>query len=362
MKLLDISNKFYNDRLGYKPENTKLIQIPRKNWTKYTIQNDLNPNSSGVYLPRNQTAIVQENEPLSLFHEYFGHGMYCEYSQTGRLLVSLEKKLLYEETEAFTNRKFSRDELIKFRLQNNTFQKINRLQKENLTQYELFAIWTEYLLSVEYDMREDFAKKYDSVDMHVKQAIDNIINYSLQYGNLATFYENGLLRKTTAERVKHLLTEIYGENTVNQSKLIILTGSRKPFSDIDIFVSSNHFQSVKNDWLDMIAFNEKDFERRVRLFEIQVTHPIVAGEFVAGDFDYFNEKRRQLQLQPITEEAIEHNFYRARKNEKYAEECEAYSTDWKASLSYAKTYLANALMLKGGKRLLTKEELEAVSF
>ena len=66
------SNEYFENLLGYKPEQTKLQTFP---------SNELN--HEGVYLPRNQTAIIQEGNPLSLFHEYFGHGLFCEQSLTG---------------------------------------------------------------------------------------------------------------------------------------------------------------------------------------------------------------------------------------------------------------------------------------
>ena len=58
--LLDISNFFYQDLLGYKPEQTYLQQIPENQWNEFVQTRGLNPNSSGVYLPRNQIAIIQQ--------------------------------------------------------------------------------------------------------------------------------------------------------------------------------------------------------------------------------------------------------------------------------------------------------------
>lgn len=91
---LEDSNLFYSDLLRYKPEQTFLQQIPKNQWNEFVEQKRLNPNSVGIYLPRNQTAIVRDESPLSLFHEYFGHGLYCEQNLIGRKLVDLEKKLL----------------------------------------------------------------------------------------------------------------------------------------------------------------------------------------------------------------------------------------------------------------------------
>jgi len=186
-----------------------------------------------------------------------------------------------------------------------------------------------------------------------------MINFSEQYGNLAAFYVQGMAKRTTPERVKNLLGDIYDNVAVNNSKLILLTGSKKPFSDIDLFASSNYLQSVKNNWLDLIVFDEKDFEERVRLFEIQVTHPIMSGGFVAGDKEYLQQKIIQLREQPITEEAINHNLQKSRKNKIGAETTNNVGLK-KLFNSYAQTYLANALALKNGERNFIKNELLSI--
>jgi|GEM_PF-998873 len=353
---LDSSNQFYQDLLGYKPEQTSLQQIPETRWYKSAKLKGLNPNSLGIYLPRSQTAIIRGENPLSLFHEYFGHGLYCEQNLTGKKLVELEKKLLEEEKQELKTKKFTLRDLQNFRQQNPIFQELKDFWQRNLRRYELFAIWTEYLLSGEHGLRDSFEIKYDFLTREAREAIDSIIDFSKQYGNLATFYAQGMARRTTPERVKKLLGDIYGIETINNSKLILLTGSKKPFSDIDLFASSNHLKTFKNDWLDLVTFKEEDFEKRVRLFEIQVTFPIIKGEFVAGDENYLQQKRRQLQEQPITEDAIKHNFMKSEKERIASEETDDEKLKRLFS-SYAKTYLANALALKNGKRIFDKDEL-----
>lgn len=160
--LLDSSNQFYQDLLGYKPEQTSLKSVPNSEWFNFTQQRGLNSNSSGIYLPRNQTAVIQENNSLSLFREYFGHSLYCEQNLIGEKLVSLDKMLLEEEKQEFSNSKFTLEDVQRFRQKNQTFQKLKNFKKENLGRYELFALWTEYLLSKEHNLGDLFGRKYDS--------------------------------------------------------------------------------------------------------------------------------------------------------------------------------------------------------
>jgi len=159
---IDFCNDYYLDLLGYKPEQTELRIFSDGEWNSFCERIGLEKNSSGVYLPRNQTAFIDRKNQLTLFYEYFGHGLFCEQSLTGRKLVDLEKRLLDEEKEEFKEKKFTLEKLKEFRMKNKTFLNLDKFRKENLTQYELFAIWTEYLLSNN-GLRKEFEKRYDSL-------------------------------------------------------------------------------------------------------------------------------------------------------------------------------------------------------
>lgn len=352
-RILDDSIQFYADFLGYVPQQTVLHGVPENQWNEFVLSRGLQQNSHGIYLPRNQVAIVRGENPLSLFHEYFGHGLYCEQSLLGRRLVVLEKKLLEEEKQEFSSIEFSSQDLQEFRRQSRTFQELENLKQADLGRHEFFAIWTEYLLSGKHGLRELFELKYDVLPAREREFVDSVIDFSKTYGDLATMYAQGMARISTPERVKKLIEGVYGRNKVLASRLVIMTGSRKPFSDIDLFASSDFLSSLKTDWLDCTAFTEEDFEKRVALFDPQIVYPILWGEFVSGDRNYLFSKQKQLEIQPITNESIRFNLERAEKNRQFAESAND-EDDKRVSLSYAYTYLENALALQEGKRLTFK--------
>ena len=355
-QFIETSNNYYQDLLGYKPGKTSLEQVQKNQWKNFCQKQNLNQNSSGVYLPRNQTAIIQEENPLSLFHEYFGHGLFCERTQKGKRLVDLEKKLLEEETEFFNGREFTLEDLKKFREQSKTFKGLNEFRNQNLVQYELFAVWTEYLLSKENGLREVFERKYDKLFSEDKEQVDNIINFSEQYGNLATFYANGLARRTTPTRVKRLLEEIYGSK-LGDVKFALLYGSIKPYSDIDIFAISDNLSKIKNHWIDVNVMNQNEFEKRINLFDVEITDPVSTGEFVVGDEKYLRQKRKQLIEQPITKEAIKYNLREAEKQERFAYQYPEEFEERRVGLSYALTSRLMAENLRQGRRVFIKEDL-----
>lgn len=120
-------NKNYQELLGYSAEKTRLNKLNSKRWTSFCKEFNFDKNSSGIYLPRNQTAIIPAKNKLSLFHEYFGHGLYCEQSLPGRELVNLERSLMEEEKEYFKDKQFTSKEINEFRKRNKTFQLLKRL-------------------------------------------------------------------------------------------------------------------------------------------------------------------------------------------------------------------------------------------
>lgn len=358
--LLESSSQFYQELLGYKPEQTSLQQIPENQWNGFTKQRGLDQNSSGIYLPRNQTAIIQGKNPLSLFHEYFGHGLYCEQSLTGRKLVDLEKRLLQEEKQEFSSKRFSLEDLQKFRHQNQTFQELENFREENLGTYELFAIWTEYLLSGKLKLKDLFGRKYDSLSEQEKEALDSVINFSEQYGNLATFYAQGMARRTTPERVRRLLEDVY-KDKLQDVRFALVYGSRKEFSDIDIFMVGINPQESHSSFLDAKMQSPRDLKKGIGNFDVRILIPLMKGEFILGDRDYFEESKQQVLTQPITKEAIKHNLQWAVRMQKLRDENKNDEFLKNKFQRYSQTYLANALALKEGLRLFTKEDLLSYS-
>ncbi len=353
--LLDASVSFYRNLLGYGPENTNLLQIPDYNWDSFTSRNGFNPSSYGIYLPRNQTAIIRGDSPFSLFHEFFGHGLFCEQSLVGRKLVELEKKLYDEEAQLFPNQNFSLEDVGRLRQKSETFKELDLFRMENLTRFESFAIWTEYLLSKEFSIEEEFQRRYSLLTKEDKDLVESIIYFHRKNGALATFYAQGLARRNTSERVGCLLNDLF-KRDVKKIKFALLYGSKKEFSDIDVFVVSDDLHDI-NSWLDLRVYGSNDFERRADLLDIAITNPVITGEFILGDRSYYEFMKRKILQNPISESSISHNLQESFNQKSLAERCSKDSRDFLRGMGYCLTYLATHLSLKNGLRLFTREDL-----
>lgn len=354
--LLETSNSFYQDLLGYKPEQTSLQEVSKSKLKKFAEQRELDVNSFGIYLPRNQTAIIQEGNLLSLFHEYFGHGLYCEQSLTGRELVDLERRLLKEEKEFFNEKKFIKEDLDNFRKENETFKYLINFKENNLGIYEGFAIFTEYFLSKNFGLKNLFEEKYENLNGNFGKYVNDMISFNNGFGDLATFFAFGLSKVQDQKRLLRLAQDIFGRK-LERTRLVLHFGSGNPFSDIDLFIVSSDISSTYDPWLDVRAYKYQDMTGGIKVLNPMITDPIVVGRLVFGDEGYLEELRRKILVQPITEEAIRFNLreYETEKKRSKDESLGEYLQD--KNLRSAKTFLTNSFALKNGHKLLTVKEL-----
>jgi hypothetical protein len=358
-ELISEISKHYEKLLGSSVKDTRLEILNKNQWVPLCDRYNLNKNSSGIYLPRNQTAIIPTESKLSLFHEYFGHGLFCEQSLAGKRLIDLEKKLLEEEKREFEKKKFTLKDIEKFRKENKTFLDLENFKEKNLKLYEEFAIFSEYVLSKEFNLNDLFKRRYDSLSKQDKEDIENVIDFNKNYGDLATFYNFGLARRTNVERAKRLLEQVY--NDKSRIKLAMLYGSKKEFSDIDIFIVSDSLIPLESSWLDIRIENVKNFEEMVRHFDASMIGPILNSEYLLGDKDYLEEKKKQIKKQPISKETIIYNIKKSEEQKNLALSYPKDSEERKHGFDYVNSYLTNARALQNGFKILTEKELKSFS-
>jgi len=349
----------YKRIMGVAPRRTKLENISPAQWGDFCIRANLDANSAGIFLPRNMTAYVNlsSNTPeLTAFHEYFGHGLFCEYSQEGRLLAKLERRLMDDERAEFSGRYFSAEDLQKFRENNSNFNLLQKQRQKNLRLYEIFAVWTEHYLSELFGIGNQFKQKYDSAPKELKEGINNLLKYQEENGELALFYESGMPRYPNKERVKKVLDE-FSNSGLKDIKMVLLYGSKKPYSDIDLFIVSEKSGDFSNSWIDIRTVTKKELDYKLSVFDISVTDPILTGELIVGNENDLEQKRKKLKQQPITRESIFYNIIRSKEQRIYAEQYQVGSNEHRQGMGYSHTFMENSSRLSQGRRELTKAEL-----
>ncbi|MFH0831823.1 MAG: nucleotidyltransferase domain-containing protein [archaeon] len=350
----------YYQILEIQPRRIRLQTLKRGEWHEFCKKFNLISASEGIFLPRNLTAYLlynSNNLPLNLFHEYFGHGLFCEYSKKGKFIEHLEKRLLNEEKAEFRNKRFTSQELSEFRRQNSNFKLLQQEKSKNLELYETFAIWTEQHLSNIFRMNDKFEQKYKDMPIEINNNLAEMLKFQQNNGDTAFFYKIGMPKYYDGGLIKNMLEKIYGTEKIKNSKLGILYGSRKPYSDIDLFVVSDGIKDFKSEWLDIYSLRIEEFEHFAQVLNVSVTDPLFTGEFIFGDRKYFEQKKNQILNQPITKEAIYHNLNKSKEQKILASTYMLNSEEQKIGNSYAETYMKNAISLMRGEKRLTKKSL-----
>jgi hypothetical protein len=312
-------------------------------WNKFCGLNSFDIDASGLYVPKSYTAYVRSSPYLAsnIFHELFGHGLFCEHSILGQELVKNE---LNDSSKDFLN------------LKNNSYY---GLIKTNILDYEGFAIWMEYTLCIETSNEKVWNKKKsimskDNINLlDYFQSSENILS---RYGLMAQL---GFPKHQNTEKIVGLVKKLYADEFKNID-MIVYYGSKKPYSDIDLFiVSNNPSRNYFNGWLDIYELNLKDFEYLKNNLDISVTDPIFTGTQIYGQ-PQLKEHQKNILNQNITKEAITHNEIRAIQQKKASNN----ATDdrlVKTFTGYSNTYEHNAKELSLGHKLLTRKELQNIT-
>ncbi|MGV8152149.1 MAG: hypothetical protein ACP5OG_03635, partial [Candidatus Nanoarchaeia archaeon] len=93
--LIEKASKHYENLLGIYPKTTKIQKIEENVWDDFCNSLGLDTNCQGAYISRNSQAYIKNSKFafLNIFHEYFGHGFYNEFTKSGKILRNLENKL-----------------------------------------------------------------------------------------------------------------------------------------------------------------------------------------------------------------------------------------------------------------------------
>ena len=152
------------------------------------------------------------------------------------------------------------------------------------------------------------------------------------------------------------MEDVYKEK-LGDVKFALLYGSKKDFSDIDVFMIGAEIPRIRNYWIDVVSYSPAEFEEKRSLFDVEITDPLFSGEFVFGDRDYLEKQKQKLREQPITEEAIKYNLSEAKTQENISYQFSEESDERHIALSYDETSRLMAGNLRQGNRIFTKKDL-----
>jgi len=351
--IIDETSGFINSQFNLKLEKSQRSLYTSDFWKKfYETNNKTIPNfkrgDEGVYTPADYCAHVLLDSPLfvsNMFHEYFGHGLFCEHSKIGKDLVEIiqnngDKDLfLYGELDRIVNPV--------------------GLTTQNIANYEGFAMWLEELLCEETGYKEIWQlKKEKKLHIDYVKLFEFFKDAEQKLSRFGFMSQLGFPKYYDNEKVIDTLRHFYNGN-FSDIDFIILYGSQKPESDIDLFVvSEGESENLFNGWLDLFQLNRGQFEDWVNNLDISITDPLFSGKLIYGDRNYFESLKERVIKMPIDENQIQHNLSRAEKEVYYLQNRVNAPREEKIFQSYIKSYTIAAEELSRGNKILTLQKIK----
>lgn len=345
-------NLFLAKKFGIRVEKSSLQGYNREEWERFCTEGGLN-DAEGAYMPRDYSAHFLSDSEFamqSVFHEYFGHGLFIEHAEAGKELHNLEEKLMQEEAG------IEKDRLKDFRRNNAAHVQAREFCNKNLALYEGFAMWMEGYLSSLTGSFAMFRKKFEMLSNEQKSLCAKFASFADEYGEYALLYSCGLPKFHNRGILENILRKMYKKN-FECIEFALVYGSRKPYSDIDIFMVAENIECSYLGWIDVYSVSRKTFDGLVGKLDISITDPLFTGDFIFGNKECLGKAKSRILSADIKPEHISYHRQHAEKAKELAMKHAEGSYEHKSAMRYSLSYNANANELEKGNRPLTLKEL-----
>lgn len=352
------ATEIMDDKFGIKPSNVELEF--HENIREFLKSTD-NPCAQSIFIPKNLTAHVPKTKIELVFHEFFGHGLYCEHTKYGKKMVDDEKRY---------------------------YTMNDRQIEQNLTLHEYFkpdfeghALWIEDFLLTSLGKSEilsnrlkelrsfDFQSQFFPQLRTHRDVYDRVKQFEEKYGIYELWYILGFPRRFD----KQTLLGIVREKLVGRFDDIIFLirfGSTNSRGDIDLCAvlsdSSKIDEYQHSRTIDLTQFHYSEFLKMLKLFDPQVTEPLLTGNFIFGNNKEFKKLVYKLKNQQPTPDVA--NYLR-RKSNWYLEHADNFFKNFKEGsnaleitlndLAYALSFHEFAAKYAQGSSILTFSMLNA---
>jgi len=342
------ASSFVSSEFNLQIQQSQLKPYSPENWQQFCQTNSFDQSAGGLYVPQSLSAYVNTGSAFLIpnaFHEYFGHGLFCEHSQLGQKLVEIVQndgdgnKYLHDEI----------DPLI---------QPLG-LCRQNIGNYEGFAVWMEALLSKKLGEKRIWETKEAGIPKFYQSLYEHFQDAEQKLTLFGFMAQLGFPKHHSSQQVVDVLKHLYGAEKFAHIDFIILYGSKRPESDIDLcVVSTNPSAQHFNGWLDIAELNREDFQQRLQNLDIALTDAMFSGELIYGDKNHFTQLKQRVLDNPITKESVGYNITKAQFQRDYLPNYEDNPRMKKLCLSYVESFSQNAEMLQRGNKPLTLQNLK----
>ena len=303
------ASEILNDKFKITPKDTKLFLYD--NIAKF-LNKTKNPQAQSIFLPKNLSAHCPDDRLDLVLHEYFGHGLYCEYTPYGKSMVKDERNFDY------MNEKDKKKKL-----------NLHEIQKPN---FEGHALWTEDFLLTKLGKRDILEKRLNELNNLVfrsnyytfktqKEVYERIKEFEENNGTFEMWYSLGFPRQFD----KNTLLEISKEklnSRFNDLRFLVHFGSNNPYGDIDLCAiledNIDLDEYCHSNTIDLPQHNYSKFIEKLNLFDITITQPLLTGKLIYGNKKEFGLLKQKLLKTKPDDKSVKYLKNRSKCSFKYA--------------------------------------------
>lgn len=226
------------------------------------------------------------------------------------------------------------------------------VRREDYFSQEGFSLWYSYFFG-------EPSPSYSDLQLNQKLLVKRFVDFEKQKGDYALIWSIGFPKYYNEETLKEVLDKEVG---LSRIKLATLCGSKKPHSDIDLFLVGD-IESYGNGYLDIYGLNYEKFMYFVSNLDFSVTTGLF-GKPIIGE-EEINHWRDFVLGEPVNELMIMHNQNRADGEYNLLPQLQRGTREYETSTGYVVSYRKCAEELKKGNKILTLDTLggkEAVRF
>ena len=127
------AKEFVEAELGFELKKSMLAIYSPEKWVEFCQQYDFDSEKTGLYVPSAHLACIRRDNPFllsTIYHEYLGHGTFCEHSRKGQEIIIIEQN--GQDGNAYLQEKTEPIGLLDL----------------NFQIYEAYAVWIERLICI----------------------------------------------------------------------------------------------------------------------------------------------------------------------------------------------------------------------
>lgn len=315
-QILDEASKYLKLELGLESPKASIHLCSGQEW-----ENIGNIRGAAFYQPSEDKIYLSPSSTTAdLIHEYFGHALYTEQSTLGKRLkryLTLTSKteekygiprnanLNIKHSNEFKIENSGKDEYTIFcNINDPKIKEYTRLKKETKDFFdkteplqEGFSLWMEEKILKQAGLTGLWKERYELlVKSHYTKFYNAFLKEESEKGTLSLLCHLGFPKPKNKEIIKRFAKEKL--KNFDSLKYLIQYGSLERDVDLIAVYPSSMLKKcglICDGHIDANILDEKSFLKKLELYDIEITEPVVTGSLIIGDETAFKEIKSKIR-------------------------------------------------------------------